>query len=111
MAFIVLSSAACEHVAACLEQTVLKVSSFLIFKDKIIFSRLEIRSRSLPRHTCGSHLLAIFPFVLAVDLLGTTQPWGIAGFQHGCHVRLVSEGFDVPMMMMLALYATQNSGV
>lgn len=37
VAFITLSSAACEHVAAYLEQTVSKVSSFLILKGKVVF--------------------------------------------------------------------------
>lgn len=41
VAFIMLSSAAWEHVADYSEQTVSKVSSFLILKDDLIFSRPE----------------------------------------------------------------------
>lgn len=108
---ITFSSAAHEHVAAYLEQTALKTSSFLILKDKLIFSRLQGCNSWCSRHTCGNHLPAEFPFVLAVASPGTTQAWGIAGFEHSCHVGLLSEGFDVPVMMMLNIYATQNSGV
>lgn len=102
----------CEHRFAYWEQTDSKVSSFLIFEGQnLFFSRLRGCNLWCPRHARGSHLLAAFPFALAVALPGMAQAGGIAGFEHSCHVGLVSEGFDVPMMMMLNIYATQNSGV
>lgn len=79
---ITLSSAVCERCDAYWEQTDLKVSRFLILKDKTYFFQdFRVVTSDVP-----GRLVAAFPFVLAMALPGTSWAVGIAGFEHSCHV-------------------------